>query len=87
MQVTNLELSTLHSKCFTPTPLPSLPPLSIAENSSTIESEAVLPPLVMLFLIPSTEDSIVVVGGSVSIVHENDSGEVFMFPMLSSEVI
>jgi hypothetical protein len=52
-----------------------------------MEFEEVLPPFVILFLIPSTEESIVVVGGSVSIVHENDTGEVFTFPMLSSEII
>jgi hypothetical protein len=70
-----------------PTPLPSLPPESIAENASVMELEAVLSPSVTLFSKPSMEESIVVVGGSVSTVHENDSGEEFMFPMLSSEII
>src|SRR5438093_7799999 len=50
VQEAKSKLSVLHLNCFIPTPLPSLPPVSIAENANIIESEAVLPPLLTSLL-------------------------------------
>ena len=87
MQVVKLELSILHSKWLIPTPLPSLPPVSLAEKVNVTELEDVLLPVVMKLLLPLVAENMEVVGGPVSTVHVNDVGEGLMFPTLSSDVI
>jgi hypothetical protein len=85
VQVTNFELSILHSKWFIPTPLPSLPPVSLAENAKVIELEDVLPPVPIEVLLPSMAATRVVVGGTVSKVHVNEAGDGSLFVELSSD--
>ena len=84
VQATNFELSILHSKWFIPTPLPSSPPVSLAENANVIELDDVLPPVLNVVLLPSVAEIIVVVGETVSTVHVNDAGDGSLFVELSS---
>jgi hypothetical protein len=67
----------LHSKLRIPTPV------SLPEKVKVIKVDFVLPPLDMALLLPSTPDSILVVGAVVSTVHVNDEGEGLMFSTLS----
>ena len=73
VQVTNFELSILHSKWFIPTPLPSSPPVSLAENAKVIELDDELPPACTEVLFPSIAETTVVEGDTVSTVHVNVS--------------
>jgi hypothetical protein len=85
VQVTNFELSILHSKWFIPTPLPSSPPVSLAENAKVIELDDVLPPACTEVLFPSIAESTVVEGDTVSIVHVNVAGDGSLLVELSSD--
>jgi hypothetical protein len=85
VQVTNLELSILHSKRFTPTPLPSSPPVSFAEKAKVIELDEVFPPVCIEVLFPSMAETIVVEGDIVSTVHVNVAGVGSLLVELSSE--
>src|SRR5206468_4190751 len=73
--------------CFIPTPLPSLPPVSLAENSKVTEFEDVLLPGIIDLLLPSVAENIDVEGDSVSMVQLNDEGAEALFPTLSSDNI
>jgi hypothetical protein len=85
VQLTNLELSILHSKWFIPTPLPSSPPVSFDENAKVIELDEVFPPVCREVLFPSMADTIVVEGETVSTVHVNVAGVGSLFVELSSD--
>jgi hypothetical protein len=85
LQVENDAPSSEHSKWLIPTPLPSLPPVSIPEKVIIAELEDELPPVTMELLFPSLKESIVVVGGTVSTVQLNEAGDVPLFPTLSSD--
>jgi hypothetical protein len=84
LQVLKLDLSKLHSYCFIPTPLSSLPPVSFAENSNVTEFEDVLVPGAMILLSPAVAENIDVEGGSVSVVQLKEEGAEPLFPTLSS---
>ena len=79
VQVTKSELSILHSNLCTPALSASAP-----ENVKVMEFERVLLPLVRLFLLLSTTESIEVLGGDVSIVQLKKAGEESRFATLSS---
>src|SRR5437867_5412150 len=85
VQGTYLELSILHSKWLIPAPLPSLPPVSLPENSNDMELELVLVPLATLVLLPSIAALIDAVGDRVSTFQVNDAGNELLFPTLRSE--
>jgi len=87
VQVVKLELSILHSNCFIPTPLSSLPPVSLAENSKATEFEDVLLPGIIDLLLPSVAENIDVDGDLVSMVQLNDEAAEALFPTLSSDNI
>ena len=61
-QAVKLELSILHSICLIPTPLSSLPPVSLAENSNIAVLEDVLLPGAIKLLFPSVAENIDVDG-------------------------
>jgi hypothetical protein len=85
--VTKLELSMLHSNLSIPTPLFSLPPLSVAENSKTTAFEEVLPPFLMDEPFASDMEINEVRGGMVSTVQLNDASEMSLFPTLSRALV
>jgi hypothetical protein len=85
VQVTNFELSILHSKWFIPTPLSLSPPVSLAENAKVIELEDELPSACTEVLFPSIAETTVVEGGIVSIVQVNVAGDGSLFVELSSD--
>src|ERR671912_88754 len=85
VQAVKFELSILHSICLIPTPLCSLRPLSLPENVNAIEVDLVLSPLTNVPLFPSIAALIAVVGGNVSTVQLNDSGEGSLFVELSTD--
>ena len=60
----------LHSNCFT-----FALPASVPENVNVIELERVLLPLVSMFLLLSTTESIEVSGADVSTVQLKEAGE------------
>jgi hypothetical protein len=66
-----------------PTPLFSIPPLSIAENENVAEFEDVLPLLDIEELLPLETEIIGVVGGTESTVQLNDADDTSLFPTLS----
>jgi hypothetical protein len=68
-----------------PTPLPSLPPVSLAENAKVIELEDVLSPVLRAVPLPLIAETRVVLGGPVSTVHVNDAGDGSLFVELSSD--
>jgi hypothetical protein len=68
-----------------PTPLPSLPPLSFAENAKLIELEEVLSPVLRAVPLPVIAETRVVLGGTVSTVHVNEAGDGSLFVELSSD--
>src|SRR5678810_1192014 len=68
-----------------PTPLPSLPPVSLAENAKVIELEDVLSPVLRAVPLPLIAETRVVLGGTVSTVHVNDEGDGSLFVELSSD--
>ena len=74
MQGANSELSKLHSKWFTPTPL------SVPENSTLTVFDDVFPPVRISELLPSITELIDVSGAIVSTVQPNDAGESSVFP-------
>src|SRR3546814_9575671 len=55
----------LHSKWFIPTPLPSSPPVSLAENAKVIELDDELPSACTEVLFPSIAETTVVEGDTV----------------------
>src|SRR5688572_29280335 len=63
VQATYLELSMLHSRWPTPTPL------SVPEKANLIEVDSLLPLFETVLLLPSTAETIEVVGAVVSTVH------------------
>src|SRR5678815_162610 len=87
VHVVNLEPSMLQSNFLIPTPLPSLPPVSLAENSEVTEFEDVLLPGIIDLLLPSIAENIDVEGDLVSMVQLNDEGVEALFPTLSSDNI
>jgi hypothetical protein len=66
-----------------PTPLFSIPPLSIAENENVAEFEDVLPLSDIAELLPLETEIIGVVGGTESTVQLNDADDTSLFPTLS----
>jgi hypothetical protein len=74
VQAANSELSKLHSKWFTPTPL------SVPENSILTEFDDVFPPVRISELLPSITELMDVSGAIVSTVQPNDAGESSAFP-------
>jgi hypothetical protein len=66
-----------------PTPLFSIPPLSIAENENVAEFEDVLPLSYIAELLPLETEIIGVVGGTESTVQLNDADDTSLFPTLS----
>ena len=70
----NSELSKLHSKWLTPTPL------SVPENSTLTVVYDVFPPVRISELLPSITELMDVRGATVSTVHPNDAGESSVFP-------
>src|SRR5678815_157385 len=85
VQIENDAPSNEHSNCFIPTPLPSLPPVSLPENANVAELDDVLPPVVMKLPLPSVAVLIVIRGAKVSTVHVKDAGVRSLFPALSSD--
>src|SRR4249919_961771 len=83
----NLEPYMLQSNFLIPTPLSSLPPVSLAENSKVTELEDVLLPGIIDLLLPSIAENIDVEGDSVSTIQLNDEGAEALFPALSSDNI
>ena len=81
MQTTNDAPSRDHSKWFTPVPV------SLPEKAKVMNVDVVLPPAVTVFLLPSIEEVIEVVGGAVSMVQLNDEGVGSIFPTLSEAFI
>src|SRR3546814_9324998 len=75
----------LHSKWFIPTPLPSSPPVSLAENAKVIELDDVLPSACTEVLFPSIAETTVVEGDTVSTVHVKAAGDGSLFVELSSD--
>ncbi len=70
----------LHSRRATPTPSWSVP-----EKVNLIEVDSLLPLFEIVLLLPSTAESIEVVGEVVSTLHVNEAGLKSLFPALSSE--
>src|SRR5678809_1581954 len=68
-----------------PTPLPTLPQVSLAKNAKVIELEEVLSPVLRAVPLPLIAETRVVLGGTVSTVHVNDEGDGSLFVELSSD--
>jgi hypothetical protein len=76
-QTINFDLSKLHSKWLRPTPL------SVPENSNFAVVDEVLPPVLIVYILPSVTEFIEVSGATVSTVQLKDEGEKSIFPTLS----
>src|SRR4030095_10168724 len=71
---------------FIPTPLPSLPPVSLPVNEIVAELDDVLPSLDSKFPLPSVAVLIEIRGEDVSTVHVKEAGVESLFPALSSDI-
>ena len=78
VHVVNDAPSREHSKWSNPTPI------SVPENVNVMDSDVVLPLLVTVLLLPSLAEFIVVSGGVASTFQVKSSGEVSLFPELST---
>jgi hypothetical protein len=59
--------------------------VSVPEKANLIEVDSLLPLFAMVLLLPSTAETIEVVGAVVSTVHVNEAGVESLFPALSRE--